>query len=129
MKVKNSLKTARNRHKDCRLVRRKGVAWFVAQVLPGTRRPVVHLVAGAEQAQVVVEDQGIGIPESDHARIFEPFERGSNVGTIKGTGLGLNIVQRMTTLLTGTVAHTAGDGAGSRFTITLPRLPFPTSPS
>ena len=34
-----------------RLVRRKGVAWFVAQVLPWARRDVVHLVAGAGPAE------------------------------------------------------------------------------
>lgn len=34
-----------------RLVRRKGVAWFVAQVLPHVRRDVVHLVAGAGPAE------------------------------------------------------------------------------
>lgn len=34
-----------------RLVRRKGVAWFVAQVLPHSRRDVVHLVAGAGPAE------------------------------------------------------------------------------
>ena len=34
-----------------RLVRRKGVAWFVAQVLPHARRDVVHLVAGAGPAE------------------------------------------------------------------------------
>lgn len=34
-----------------RLVKRKGVAWFVAQVLPHTRRDVVHLIAGAGPAE------------------------------------------------------------------------------
>jgi PAS domain S-box-containing protein len=89
----------------------------------------VRLLISAEQAQVAVEDRGIGIPESDYQRIFEPFERGSNVGTIKGTGLGLNIVQKMTALLGGNVALTAVEGGGSRFTVTLPRpqLPPPAS--
>ena len=34
-----------------RLVRRKGVAWFVAQVLPHAERDVVHLVAGSGPAE------------------------------------------------------------------------------
>ena len=38
-----------------RLVRRKGVAWFVSQVLPHLDRPVVHLVAGAGPAQDRIE--------------------------------------------------------------------------
>ena len=88
----------------------------------------VRLVVETARAQLSVEDHGIGIPESDRARIFEPFERGSNVGTIKGTGLGLNIVQRMIGLLGGTVEVAPAVGAGSRFTLTFPRLPSPTLP-
>ena len=71
---------------------------------------------------VEVEDRGIGIPESDRARVFEPFERGSNVGPIKGTGLGLNIVKRMAELLGGSVSVDSAPGRGSRFTVELPRL-------
>ncbi len=88
----------------------------------------VRLVVETARAQLSVEDHGIGIPESDRARIFEPFERGSNVGTIKGTGLGLNIVQRMIGLLGGTVEVAPAVGGGSRFTLTFPRLPSPTLP-
>ena len=88
----------------------------------------VQLTSGVEQAELFVEDKGIGISESDRERIFEPFERGSNVGTIKGTGLGLNIVKRMIALLGGTVTLTAVESGGSRFTITLPRHPMPTLP-
>ncbi len=74
----------------------------------------------ANGIRLVVEDDGIGIPEADRARIFEPFERGSNVGTVKGTGLGLNIVKRMTELLGGSVVVEDGTHGGCRFTVTLP---------
>ena len=80
----------------------------------------VAVTADAAQVQLVVEDQGIGIPVVDRRRIFEPFERGSNVGTTKGTGLGLNIVQRMTKLLGGTIALADRAGGGTRFTLVLP---------
>lgn len=80
----------------------------------------VAVTADAAQVQLVVEDQGIGIPVVDRRRIFEPFERGSNVGTTKGTGLGLNIVQRMTKLLGGTIALADRAGGGTRFTLALP---------
>jgi signal transduction histidine kinase len=78
--------------------------------------------------RVVVEDQGIGIPVADRARLFQPFERGSNVGNIKGTGLGLNIVKRMTELLGGTVALDSPADGGSRFSLVLPHLTVPASP-
>ncbi len=89
----------------------------------------VRLDLAAGRTQIAVEDQGIGIPEADRARIFEPFERGSNVGSVNGTGLGLNIVRRMTGLLGGTVALAAAAGGGSRFTLDFPyhsNPPFPT---
>ncbi|HYZ26400.1 MAG TPA: type B 50S ribosomal protein L36 [Geminicoccaceae bacterium] len=34
MKVKNSLRTAKNRHKDCRLVRRKGRVFIINKTIP-----------------------------------------------------------------------------------------------
>jgi signal transduction histidine kinase len=89
----------------------------------------VRLEAGAEQVRVVVEDEGIGILPADRVRIFEPFERGSNVGNIQGTGLGLNIVKRMTTLLGGTIAVESGGTEGTRFTVVFARSPVPVPTS
>jgi len=81
---------------------------------------VTSLAADRAGVRVTVEDRGIGIPEADRARIFEPFERGSNVGNIKGTGLGLNIVQRKTEKLGGTITYEAVPTGGSRFILILP---------
>jgi PAS domain S-box-containing protein len=81
----------------------------------------VELGLEAERLVLAVEDQGIGVPEKDWPRIFDPFERGSNVGTIKGTGLGLNIVKGMTELLGGEVRIGKSSTAGSRFIVSLPR--------
>lgn len=67
-----------------------------------------------------VKDVGIGIPESDQLRIFESFYRGSNVGTIKGTGLGLRIVRDYVTLHGGTISFSSKQGEGTTFTICLP---------
>ncbi|MBI5769937.1 MAG: PAS domain S-box protein [Verrucomicrobia bacterium] len=75
----------------------------------------------ARRAWLSIEDEGIGIPEADLKRIFDPFERGSNVGTIKGTGLGLNIVKRMVEMLGGRVAVETVVDRGSRFTVELPQ--------
>jgi PAS domain S-box-containing protein len=86
---------------------------------PGTLI-TVSVQPDAGQVVISVEDQGIGIPEPDRERIFKLFERGSNVGTIKGTGLGLNIVERMTGLLGGTVTLASPATGGSCFTLTLP---------
>lgn len=83
------------------------------------------MTAVAHQMVITLEDEGIGIPEADRARIFEPFERASNVGNIKGTGLGLNIVKRMTEMLGGTITLASAPSGGCCFTLTLPHLPQP----
>jgi signal transduction histidine kinase len=81
-----------------------------------------------EGVKVSVEDRGIGIPKTDRERIFGPFERGSNVGATKGSGLGLSIVKRMTGLLGGSITVVSAEGGGSRFTLVLPLLKARATP-
>lgn len=88
---------------------------------PAGKVVTTRIKADANGVLIAVEDHGIGIPEADRARIFEPFERGSNVGNIKGTGLGLNICKRMVALLGGTIHHVPVDGGGSQFILSFLR--------
>ncbi len=69
-----------------------------------------------------VEDSGIGIPDSKRDLIFEDFMQvdGSYTRKHQGAGLGLAIVQRLTTLLEGSVMVDSEVGSGSVFTIDLP---------
>ena len=80
----------------------------------------VTLQVDATQARLAIADKGIGIPEADLKRIFDAFERGSNVGIIKGSGLGLNIVKRMTDILGGKIAVESTLGVGTCFTVEIP---------
>lgn len=59
---------------------------------------------------ITVEDRGMGIPKEDQQHLFERFFRGSNVMTIQGTGLGLNIVRRYLELLSGHISFTSSPG-------------------
>ncbi|MGB1287817.1 MAG: PAS domain-containing sensor histidine kinase, partial [Aggregatilineales bacterium] len=43
---------------------------------------------------IEVQDSGIGIPEEDQSRLFDPFHRAQNTGTLPGTGLGLAITKQ-----------------------------------
>ncbi len=72
------------------------------------------------QAIIKISDQGIGIPPEDLPRLFEPFNRGSNVGSIQGTGLGLAITKQAVDLHGGTISVESERGKGTTFTITLP---------
>jgi signal transduction histidine kinase len=73
-----------------------------------------------------VTDQGAGLPVGEQARIFKRFYRvpGSLTQRIKGTGLGLFIVQSTAKQHGGRAyAESAGVGRGSAFTLELPSVP------
>jgi PAS domain S-box-containing protein len=82
---------------------------------------VVELKTSKNEKQCIisVKDNGIGIPAEDQAHLFEPFFRAGNIGTIQGTGLGLNIVKRYVELMHGEISFKSND-KGTTFEIALP---------
>jgi signal transduction histidine kinase len=72
---------------------------------------------------ILVEDYGIGIPETDLAKLFDTFHRGSNVGNIQGTGLGLAIVKRAVESHGGKINVHSVEGVGTTFVVQLPLQP------
>ncbi|MEZ4668922.1 MAG: tetratricopeptide repeat-containing sensor histidine kinase [Anaerolineae bacterium] len=73
--------------------------------------------------RIVVEDRGIGIPESEQKRVFEPLVRGTNVEDIRGSGLGLTIVRDYVELLQGKIELTSEVHKGTRVVVTIPLTP------
>lgn len=69
---------------------------------------------------VQVRDEGLGIPEEELPKIFDPFHRGTNVATIQGTGLGLSIVKKAVDLIGGQVTVSSKPDEGTVFTVTIP---------
>jgi signal transduction histidine kinase len=68
-----------------------------------------------------VRDEGMGIAESDRARIFEEFEQASPFGlNTEGAGLGLALVRRLIEAHGGTVVVESEVGKGSSFIVRLP---------
>jgi signal transduction histidine kinase len=72
--------------------------------------------------ELVVSDNGIGIPPEDLPRIFERFYQVDKArGPRRGTGLGLAIVAEIVHAHGGKImASSAGPGQGSTFTLWLP---------
>ena len=77
----------------------------------------------SQQLQIDVEDTGVGIPESDLSHVFEKFFRSADqqVQSETGTGLGLSIAREIVHLHGGDLTVQSQLGAGSTFTILLPR--------
>jgi signal transduction histidine kinase len=76
----------------------------------------------ADEIHVAVKDSGIGIAESDYARIFEGFQQGRRdvAASTEGTGLGLALSKRIVELHGGRLWVESRTGHGSTFTFSLP---------
>jgi two-component system sporulation sensor kinase A len=80
------------------------------------------LEADADHVRLAVADQGIGIPADDLPRIFDRFHRGANaMARTPGLGLGLVSVERGVAAHGGRIEVDSTVGAGTTFTIHLPR--------
>ncbi|TMA77256.1 MAG: PAS domain-containing sensor histidine kinase [Deltaproteobacteria bacterium] len=84
------------------------------------------IVRGDEErreVRIAVEDTGIGIAPQDHDRVFEDFRQADNSVTREygGAGLGLAICRRLAKMLDGRIELVSNVGAGSTFTLMIPR--------
>ncbi len=80
---------------------------------------------GGSEAEIIVADDGIGIPKRELPKIFDRFYRLSReIGNRRrGTGLGLSIVRGLVEDMRGTIrAMSTDEEPGTRFEIRLPRV-------
>jgi PAS domain S-box-containing protein len=87
---------------------------------PEGPKVTIELFKQNEEILLSVQDQGIGIPEEDQGKLFQPFERGSNTKQIQGNGLGLNIVKEFLLLHGGEITYSSIINKGSTFIMHLP---------
>ncbi len=90
----------------------------------------VTVDADGAMAEIVVADEGPGMPAEDARRIFERFFRAdpARTRTSGGSGLGLSIVAAIVVAHGGTVAATSAPGEGMRVSVRLPLASDPVDP-
>lgn len=90
--------------------------------------PVIT-VSGArgDDGHVVVRvvDNGLGIPELERERIFQPGHRGEGTSHLPGSGLGLAFCRRILAAHGGDISVTDVPGVGSAFELVFPSGPGP----
>ncbi|MEZ5470723.1 MAG: transporter substrate-binding domain-containing protein [Marinicella sp.] len=90
------------------------------------RVKVYDLTSSHTGLRIEVEDQGIGIPKDQQAKIFEAFEQQKNQDSNKysGTGLGLAICKTLIKQMGGKIWVESEPGKGACFIIELPNIPL-----
>ena len=95
---------------------------------PNGGRIEVRVADAPNRLRIDVADQGLGIPPSEQSRIFEKFYRLDAEMTrgVGGSGLGLYISREIVEQMGGRLSVSSRRGAGSTFTVTLPRTRAPS---
>jgi hypothetical protein len=99
-----------------------------AKYTPEGGNILVRLEAHDDQLMLVVQDDGIGIEPGLLSRVFEPFTqaRRSADRSQGGLGIGLSLARSLVESHGGSVtADSKGTGAGTKFTVVLPRFSGP----
>lgn len=102
---------------------RRAVRNLIENAIAYGNRAQVRLQAEVESYEIVVEDDGPGIPEADRARVFEPFMRleASRSSETGGTGLGLTLVKAIAEGHGGAILLENRSEGGLRARLSLPR--------
>lgn len=83
----------------------------------------IKITQKPHEAELIIADNGLGIPEEKQAEVFKMFYRLSS--TMPGSGLGLFIVREILSKLGGTIEINSAEGKGTTFFITIPNGQVP----
>ncbi len=86
------------------------------------RHPVVqvHTEQVGHAIRLVVEDNGVGIPEEDRERVFDLFQRSDHTERVQGAGIGLATCQRIVGAYDGQIEISENPRGGAIITVILP---------
>lgn len=96
----------------------------------GDDPPHIHIAAEEDHGDwaITVRDEGIGMDENTAERVTELFVRGNRTDDHDGTGMGLAICKKITTVHGGDLSIDSAPGEGTTVTVTLPATQEATSP-
>lgn len=120
--------------------REGGNIWITSALIPLETRKLQGETAGASQPdseqkpalgiQLLVRDDGPGIPPEKMERLFVPFDRlGAETTQVEGTGIGLALTRHLIEAMGGDIAVRSEVGVGATFSFCLPKAPTPEAGS
>lgn len=82
----------------------------------------VHVRQQHDRAELLVDDEGAGVPAADREQIFSRFFRGRGDAVVntRGAGLGLAIVSEFAATMGASVSVTSSPSGGARFVVSYP---------
>ena len=87
---------------------------------PGQTDVIFNAWCNEQETVFEIVDQGIGIPLDNQQHLFKTFYRCSNVGQVKGTGLGLAVVKKCLDICGGAIELISQEGQGTTARVRLP---------
>lgn len=82
---------------------------------PNNKRIEITTKVLKNKTEIVVMDEGYGIPKAEQKNLFKRFFRATNVINLQGTGLGLNIVKKYVDLMNGDIDYESQENKGTTF--------------
>jgi signal transduction histidine kinase len=83
--------------------------------------PRVRGSPGSDEVRIEISDEGPGVPPDERERIWRPYQRGSDVSGVAGSGVGLSVVADVVAQHAGRVWVEDGPaGRGACFVVTFP---------
>jgi len=76
---------------------------------------MIVLECSDKNIKIIISDQGVGIPEKEMEKIFEPFYRASNAYNHLGSGIGLSLVKKIIELHKGKINVSNNPNGGTMF--------------